>query len=117
MKMQNVLTNLEFVGQAEGDKLTYYVFKGRSGYIVASAGSRGSYRFNLIDAEAPDAISKHFGGQQVTSKALTKGRRPDLFSENFDRLNSLYVMVALGRARKLKRRDGKSMVFKIKASG
>ena len=113
MKIQNVLSNLEFVGQAEGDKLTYYVFKGRSQYVVLSPGSRGSYRFNLIDLEAPDVVAKHFGGQQVTSKSLTKGRRPDLFGENFDRLNSLYVMVALGKARKLKRRDGKSMVFKI----
>ena len=117
MKLQNVLTNLEFLGQAEGDKVTYYVFKGRSGYIVASAGARGSYRCNLVDSEAPDAITKHFGGKQVTSKSLLKGRRPDLFGENFDRLNSLYVMVAMGRARKLKRREGKSMVFKIKAIG
>jgi len=43
-----------------------------------------------------------------------KGRRPDLFGDNFSRLNALYTMVALGRAKKLKQRLGKSMVFKIK---
>jgi hypothetical protein len=40
---------------------------------------------------------------QVTVSTLkSQGHRPDLFGEYFDRLNALYVMVALGRARKLK---------------
>jgi hypothetical protein len=29
-------------------------------------------------------------------------------------LNSLYVMVSLGRARKLSKQEGRAMVFKIK---
>jgi len=36
-----------------------------------------------------------------------------LFERYFDRLNALYVMVALRKARKLKKRLGKAMVFKI----
>jgi len=35
-----------------------------------------------------------------------KGRRPDLFGDNFSRLNALYTMVALGRAKRLKQRLG-----------
>ena len=114
MRIPTLMTNLEFVGQAEGDRLTYYVFKGPASYLVVSAGSRGGLNVNIVEAEVPGVIIARFGGQQVTSKLLGKaGRRPDLFSESFGRLNSLYVMVALGKAKKLKKRDGKAMVFKI----
>jgi hypothetical protein len=40
--------------------------------------------------------------------------RPDLFRVPFVPLNSLYVMVSLGRARKLSKQEGRAMVFKIK---
>ncbi|MGC2695114.1 MAG: hypothetical protein WA738_04920 [Candidatus Angelobacter sp.] len=59
---------------------------------------------------------KKFSGEQVTTKLLGKNsRRPDLSGQRFSRLNSLYVMVALGKAKKLKKREGRSMVFKIAA--
>jgi hypothetical protein len=115
MRIPELLTNLEFVGRAEGDRRTYYVFKGRSQYVVASA-NRDGLNVNVVEGESPDVILKKFGGDRVTSKMLGRtGRRPDLFGESFQRLNSLYVMVALGKARKLKERDGKAMVFKIAA--
>jgi hypothetical protein len=114
MQIPKLMANLEFVGQAEGDRLTYYVFKGRTSYLVVSGGSRGGLNVNVVDLEAPDVIVNRFAGEQVTSKRLGKGgRRPDLFGQSFDRLNSLYVTVALGKAKKLKKRDGKAMVFKI----
>jgi hypothetical protein len=51
----------------------------------------------------------------VTTVRLRKdGRRPDLFGSPFAALNALYVMVGLGRARKLKHREGKAMLFKIR---
>lgn len=113
MRIPELLTNLEFVGRAEGDRRTYYVFKGRSQYLVASANREG-LNLNVVESESPEVILKKFGGERVTSKLLSKsGRRPDLFGQSFQRLNSLYVMVALGKARKLKERDGKAMVFKI----
>ena len=48
------------------------------------------------------------------SGASALRRRPDLFDDNFSPLNALYTMVALGRAKKLKKRQGRAMVFKIK---
>jgi hypothetical protein len=114
MRIPELLINLEFVGRAEGDRLTYYVFKGRTGYVIVSANSRGGLNLNIVEAEAPDVILRRFAGEQVTSNLLGKnGRRPDLFGQSFNRLNSLYVMVALGKAKKLKKREGKAMVFKI----
>jgi hypothetical protein len=115
MKIQSLLQRLPFVGQAEGEKLTYYVFEGNHSYLVVSPSSRGGLSMNVVDQETPDVISRRFTGQRVTTRMLgEKGRRPDLFSDNFSRLNALYTMVALGRAKKLKQKIGRAMVFKIK---
>ncbi len=115
MKIQTLLQKLPFVGQAEGERLTYCVFEGNRAYLVVSPNNRGGWNINVVEEEAPEVISQRFGGQRVTGGILTqKGRRPDLFSDSFSALNALYTMVALGRARKLKQRSGRSMVFKIK---
>jgi hypothetical protein len=116
MRIPELLTNLEFVGRAEGDRLTYHVFKGRTAYLILSANSRGGYNLNVVDAKIPGLILKKFAGEQVTTNLLGKNsRRPHLSGQRFGRLNSLYVMVALGKAKKLKKREGRSMVFKIAA--
>ena len=60
-------------------------------------------------------LSRKFKGKQVTVSTLkSHGYRTDLFGEYFDRLNALYVMVALGRARKLKKKLGRAMLFRVK---
>ncbi|HMB83482.1 MAG TPA: hypothetical protein VKI40_05455 [Terriglobales bacterium] len=115
MKVQVLLQKLPFVGQAEGERLTYYVFEGNRAYLVVSPNSRGGLNMNVVDMETPEVISHRFSGQRVTGRMVAeKGRRPDLFGDNFSPLNALYTMVALGRARKLKQRVGRAMVFKIK---
>ncbi len=115
MRVPELLTKLEFVGRAEGDRRTYYVFKGRTQYVVASANREG-LNVNVVDGQAPAVILRRFAGKRVTSKLLgSRARRGTMFGESFQRLNSLYVMVALGKATKLKERDGKAMVFKIAA--
>jgi hypothetical protein len=115
MKIQSLLQKLPFVGQAEGERLTYYVFEGNQAYLVVSPNSRGGLSMNVVDPETPEVISRRFSGQRVTGRMLAeKGRRPDLFADNFSPLNALYTMVALGRAKKLKQRLGRAMVFKIK---
>ena len=115
MKIPTLLQKLPFVGQAEGEKLTYYVFEGNRAFLVVSPNRRGGLYLNVVDQETPDVISRRFSGQQVTGRMLIqKGRRPDLFDDSFSALNALYTMVALGRATKLKQRLGRAMVFKIK---
>jgi hypothetical protein len=103
---------LPFVGLAEGERLTYYVFEGNGAYLVVSENSRGGLNMNVVDQDAPAVISRRFSGPGTT--LAQRGRRPDLFGDSFSRLNALYTMVALGRAKKLKQRLGRSMVFKIK---
>jgi hypothetical protein len=115
VRIQSLLQGLPFIGQAEGERLTYYVFEGNRAYLVVSPNSRGGLNLNVVDQEAPGVISKRFRGQRVTGKTLAeRGHRPDLFDDPFSRLNALYTMVALGRAKKLKKREGRAMVFKIK---
>lgn len=114
MKIQNVFKNLQFVGQADGDRRTYFAFKGQD-YLLVSANGRDGFNVSVVDSDIPELIRKKFGGQRVTGRQLAQSiRRPDLFASGFSFLNALYVMAAAGSAKKLVRRQGKAMVFKIK---
>lgn len=114
MKISTVFQELHYVGQAEGDRRKYYAFQGDGPYIIASPNGRGGLNVNVIEREVPDVLTGRFKGQRVTSRILVKqGRRADLFGAAFAALNALYLMVALGRARKLKKRDGRALIFKI----
>lgn len=91
------------------------MFQTANSYLVAAPQAPNSYSVTVIQTEAPDVISSKFRGTQITVNSLkSQGHRPDLFGDYFDRLNALYVMVALGKAKKLKKRLGRAMVFKIK---
>ncbi len=115
MAVKNLFSGARFIGQAEGERRSYYVFQGDSGYLVATPQSPRNYSVTLVENEAPDVISRKFKGKQVTVSTLkSQGHRADLFGQYFDRLNALYVMVALGRARKLKKKLGKAMLFRVK---
>lgn len=116
MKMTHLLDDARYVGEAEGDRLSYYVYRtDGAGYLVVSRSSERSFNMNVVDAEAPEAIAKGFKGERLTTVRLRKsGKRPELFGTSFLCLNALYVMVALGRAKKLKGREGRAIVFKIR---
>jgi hypothetical protein len=117
MSVRSLFNGARFVGQAEGDRRKYYVFEAASGYLVAAPQAPHSYSVTVIQREAPEVISSKFRGRQITVSTLkAKAHRPDLFERYFDRLNALYVMVALGKARKLKKRLGKAMLFKINSA-
>jgi hypothetical protein len=117
MKIAQLFTGAHYVGKAEGDRRSYYIFEGEeAGYLVVTPTKDRGFYMNVVDAEAPEAITKAFKGKRLTSVGLRKngGKRPELFGTSFLCLNALYVMVALGRAKKLKLRDGKAIVFKIR---
>ena len=113
MNIRSLLQGLSFLGRAQGSKRTYYVFQGTRDYLVASANGRTGLNITVVDRKVPQLLSGRFHGREVTTSLLKrKGGR--LFGEPFAPLNALYVMVALGRARKLKKREGRAMVFKIR---
>lgn len=106
MKMTRLFDDARYIGEAEGDRLSYYVYQtAGAGYLVVSRSSERSFNINVVDAEAPEAIAKAFKGQRLTTVRLRKsGKRPELLGTSFLCLNALYVMVAQGRAQKLKLR-------------
>jgi hypothetical protein len=113
MKIPGLFKDLQFVGQVEGDRRTYYVFQGSSAYLIVSANSRGGLNVSVVDPEAPEVIARKFAGRHVTGRMLREqARRPDLFGAGFAPLNTLYVMAACGLARKLA--NGRAMIFKIR---
>jgi hypothetical protein len=115
MKIAQLFAGVRYVGKAEGDKRSYHAFEGDVGYFVLTPNSDRSFTINLVDAESPEAITQAFKGKRLTTVRLRKsGRRPDLFGSPFAALNALYLMVAMGRAKKLKHREGRAMVFKIR---
>lgn len=114
MKIPSLFKGARYVGKAEGDRRTYYVFESDFGYLVVAPNSTGGFNLNVVDSKVPDAVTSGFRGKNLTAGRLKRtSRRPRLFRGPFSSLQALYVMVALGRARKLKRREGRAMVFKI----
>ena len=117
MKIPSLFKGVRYVGKAEGDRRTYHVFESDAGYLVMAPNSAGGFNLNVVDREVPDAVTTGFRGKKLTAGRLKRSsRRPGLFGGPFSSLQALYVMVALGRARKLKQREGKAMVFKISRS-
>jgi hypothetical protein len=117
MKIPNLFKGTRYAGKAEGDRRTYYVFESDVGYLVVAPNSAGGFNLNIVDRKVPDAVTSAFKGKKVTAARLKRSsRRPGLFRGPFSSLQALYVTVALGRAQKLKQREGKAMVFKIARS-
>ncbi len=116
MSIRSRFTGLKYAGHAKGDKRAYHVFEGGESLLVVSSGrSPRSYNANAVDRKGVEVVGRRFKGRKVTSRdVLKKAGRRDLFRERFDALNVLYAMVAMGRAQKLKERDGRSIVFRIK---
>ena len=115
MKTSQLFKDVHYVGQAEGERKTYHVFGTFDHYLVVAPNSRGGYNLSVVAREAPEVIARRFKGKRVTTRIVrSRSKRPDLFGADFAPLSSLYVMVALHRAEKLKQKLGKSLVFKIK---
>ena len=117
MKIPDLFKGARYMGKAKGDRRTYHVFESEVGYLVMAPNSAGGFNLNVVDRAVPDVVTTGFKGKKLTAGRLKRSsRRPGLFRGPFSSLNALYVMVALGRARKLKQREGKAMVFKISRS-
>ena len=117
MRIPDLFKGVSYVGKAEGDRRTYYVFDSQGGYLIVAPNSTGGFNLNVVNRKVPDAVTSAFKGKKLTAGRLKRSsRRPSLFRGPFSSLQALYVMVALGRAWKLKQREEKAMVFKISRS-
>jgi len=118
MNIRSLTTGLLYKGEVEGKRQRYYVFEGKSQYLVMSF-SRSKVNagnFNVVASEAVEHVSRRFGGTQgLTAKLLHKrSRRPRLVRDPLAALNILYVLVAIGRAKIDTRFHEREIYFNLK---
>jgi hypothetical protein len=103
MKAQEAVSDLRYEGEATGTRQTYYIFRGRQHFLVLSfkRNEPTAGNFNIIASSAVAyAEAKYRGARGITARqVLADARRTRHFKDRFAALNTLYVLVALGRAR------------------
>ena len=75
MAVKNLFSGARFVGQAEGERLTYHVFQTDNGYLVAAPRSAHNYSVSVVPQEAPEVIGRRFKGERVTVKTTPRQDR------------------------------------------
>ena len=102
MKAQEAVSDLHYEGKATGTRQTYYVFRGPRHFLVLSfkRDEPTAGNFNIIASTAVAyAESKYRGAKGITARqVLEDARRTRHFKDRFAALNTLYVLVALGKA-------------------
>ena len=118
MNIRSLTTGLEYRGEVEGKRQTYYVFEGRSQYLVMSfsRAKANAGNFNVVASDAVAYVARRFGGKQgLTAKTVHKAsRRPRLVGSHLAALNILYVLVAIGSARIDARFHERAIYFNVK---
>jgi hypothetical protein len=115
MKIRSLLEGIRFLGRAAGPRLEYDVFESDRAFLLFSPSKRGGFSVNIVDKRAPQRIAHSFGGKQVTSGTVAPGLKRLPLGADFP-LGALYVMVAMGLARKLRKMEGNSLVFKVRGA-
>jgi hypothetical protein len=115
MNIRKLVQGLSYVGEAEGKRQTYYIFRGRDDFMVLSFSKRKPQagNFNIVDAEAVESVRNRFRGKKgITSKDVA-ARRTRRLHDSLVALNVLYVLVALGEAKVDARRAGPKLYFNL----
>lgn len=102
MEARSVLEGLKYVGEVESSRQTYFVYKGGDHYVLLSASMsrERSGNIGIVKAEAADYVWKLFAGQTGVTKndVVKRAKRPTLIHNDWDALNTLYVLCACDRA-------------------
>ena len=104
----------EFIGEISGLRSTYYILRTDKHYILITQSGPISGNFNFVTRRAVDSIQRRFGGQRgLTSAEILK--RSSVVKDRFDVLRVLYVLEALGQAKKrIAKPPGRGFVFDIR---
>ena len=119
---KSVLAQLEFVGEVEAKKQTYYVYRGAAHYVLASASSnpeKASWNFNVVSREAVTYLAGLLAGEQLlkTNDILQRVKKPALIKTQFDVLNAMYALCALGDAKMdARKKKDKATYFNVSSS-
>jgi len=117
MKVKEVLSELRYVGEAQGVRQTYHVFQGHQHFLVMSfkKDDAATGNFNIVEADAVRFVEDKFRGVKgLTSKQLFEdSKRTRHFKDRFVALNVLYVLVAAGKAAIDRRFKPGTLVFNL----
>jgi hypothetical protein len=116
MNIRSLARGLTFCGEATGKRQAYFVFESAAGYVVMSASrtKRASGYFNLVSRDAVNRIRKRYAGKQdVTAKQLAARSRGAGVRDALQALNILYVLVAIGAAKRDDRHQDSRLHFNI----
>lgn len=118
MNIRNLTTGLRYRGEVKGKRQTYYVFEGKSQYLVMSfsRSKPNAGYFNVVASDAVAYAARRFAGRQgLTAKILhARSRRPRLVRGPLAALNILYVLVAIGSAKIDTRFRERAIYFNVK---
>ncbi len=94
-------------GEVHGARLTYSIFETPDAFILITQSGPRSGNFNVVDRRAVDRVRARFGGRRdlTSGELLRKMKGAGGIRDRFDALRVLYVLEALGQAR---RREAKA---------
>lgn len=118
MNIKKLTKALEYSGEVEGMRQSYYVFSGPDFYFVMSLSSKKQGgNFTIVESEAVEYVLKRFTGVKAvtTSDVVKKAKRTRHAPNTLSALNILYVLAATGRAVVDSRRAGPKLFFNIKS--
>ncbi len=119
MKVDALLSDLAYKGEASGLRQTYHVFQGKHHYLVLSFSRTkpNAGYFNIVDSDAVAYVRSRFAGEKgITSKALhQRCSKPEHIKGPLEALNILYVLTATHQAQVDSRFHDRELHFNIKA--
>jgi hypothetical protein len=117
VNIRNLTNGLEYRGEVEARRQTYFVFEGKSHYFVMSLSrsKRHAGNFNIVDAAAVEYVARKFAGRKkVTStKVAAASPKPRGVANSLEALNVLYVLIATNRAKIDTRFHDKQLFFNV----
>jgi len=115
MNVKKLMQGLSYVGDAEGKRQTYYVFRGDECFLALSFSKTKPQagNFNIVDSEAVDYVRSRFRSKKgVTAKdVVARAKSSRHVTSSLAALNILYVLVGLGEVRVDARRDSLKLYF------
>ncbi|MCJ7513663.1 MAG: hypothetical protein MUO23_11915 [Anaerolineales bacterium] len=119
MRVDALLSDLAYKGEASGLRQTYHVFQGKHHYLVLSFSHTkpNAGYFNIVDPDAVDYVRSKFAGEKgVTSKAIhQRAGKAEHIKGPLQALNILYVLTATHQAQVDNRFHDRELHFNLKA--
>ncbi|HEY6102214.1 MAG TPA: hypothetical protein VI007_03190 [bacterium] len=117
MNVKKLVQGLSYVGEAEGKRQRYYVFRGGDDFLALSFSKTKPQagNFNIVGSEAVDYVRSRLKRRKaVTAKDVWAiAKRSRHVPTSLAALNILYVLVALGEAKADARRVGPKLYFNL----